>query len=222
MGVVAFGRVRRWGIVVATSLVSAVVIVLCGPVRYSINPNDGYLVAVVAQIPVITAIAFQAASISPLRTAERRAARPLRRFRGASYVLLSVVTAAMLASAASLLGKSAVTDGFGAFAVVRNLCALIGASFVGASLLGRSLGWCLPLAWTVLPYVLLTQESSKHEVLALVTQPDSSYAATLAAGLLWGVGLVVVSGSREDVLEIVPAIRRIAQKRSARSVLPTR
>jgi hypothetical protein len=216
-GILLFGKLRRWGAVLATSLASAALIIICGPIRYSLNPNDGFLIAVVAQVPLVTAVVIQAASASPVPVVERRAARPLRRFRAANYLVLTAATGVILALAASLLGSTAATNEFGAFAVARNLCALIGASYISASLLGQSLGWCLPAAWTILPYVLLTQESGKHEVLTLVTQPDSSYAAFIAAALSWLTGLFLVSATRRDVLEFVPEVMRLVQEHGTRT-----
>lgn len=210
-----FGQLRRWSAVLLIGVFSGALILACGPIRYSLNPNDGYLIAVVAQTPLLSAIMIQAASISPLQRAEERATRSLRKYRVANYALMTVGCGIILGFAASLLKGSSGADGFGALSVVRNLCALLGASYVGASMLGTSFGWAVPAAWTILPYVLLTQSSSTHEILTLVTQPDSSYAAFVTAAIFWLVGLVLVSSSRRDVFEVSSEVARLSRRWNA-------
>lgn len=202
-GLLLFGRLRRWHTNALVAACSGAAILIAGPVHYSLNPDDGYLIAAIAQIPLVSAVLLQASAISPLRAQEHHAARSLRRMRALNYVLLSAVAAAALGIAASYLTTQAGSDqetSLGAVAVIRNLCALTGAGFIGASLLGPSLGWTVPTAWTVLPYVLLTQSSQQHEALTLVTQPDGSFIAFVVAACVWGTGFILATASREDVV----------------------
>lgn len=203
-GTALFSQLRRWRFNLSGLLASGLIILLAGPVRYSLNPDGGYLIAIVAQIPLVNAIILQASAVSSLSSKERLSARSLKRFRVANYVLVSVVGAVVLGGAASFLNAE-INSGPGAigpFAVIRNLCALIGAAFIGASLLGPSLGWTLPTAWAVLPYLLLTQSSGRHEILTLVTQPSSSFPAFSIAVATWAIGLLLVGAARNDIFDL--------------------
>lgn len=211
-GLLLFTRLRRWRANLIVAACCALIILLAGPIRYSLNPNDGYLIAVVSQAPLLSAVLLQASSLSPLQAQERHATRSLRHLRAFNYVVLTVLAAFILALSASLLTSFAGADqdtSVGSLAVVRNLCALTGAGFIGASLLGPSLGWALPTAWTILPYVMLTQSSNNNEVLTLVTQPDNSFTAFATGAIVWIIGLLLVIASRDDALNSPQAIGRI-------------
>lgn len=210
-GIMLFGRLRRWRTNAIVAVGSAVAILLAGPIQYSLNPTDGYLIAVIAQIPLVSAVLLQSSAISSRQVQEQQAARSLRRLRALNYIGLSAVGAVVLATAASFLVNPAGADqgsSLGAVAVARNFLAFTGAGFIGASILGPTLGWTVPTAWAILPYVLLTQVAQKHEVLTLVTQPDNSFTAFAAGAIVWAIGFFLATASREDVVDAPRLVTR--------------
>lgn len=227
-GLFLFARLRRWRTNLIVAVCSGLIILLVGPIRYSLNPSDGYLIAVVSQAPLLSAVLLQASSISPLRAQERHATKSLRHLRAVNYVVLTGVAALILGLSASLLTGSGAVDqdtSVGSLAVVRNFCALAGAGFIGASLFGPSLGWTLPTAWTIFPYVMLTQSSTDNEVITLVAQPDNSFPAFAVGVIVWMIGLVLVSASRDYVLDVPKAIGRMvnaARRGRSRKLMPSR
>jgi hypothetical protein len=218
-GILLFGHLRRW----LTNLVIAVGvgagIAAAGPLHYSLNPDDGYLIAVIAQLPLVSAVVLQASAVSAMSQQEQHAARVLGRYRAFSYIGLSVTVALVLGVSASFLNAQAAADPsveLGGLAVIRNFLALTGASFIGASCLGASLGWVLPTAWAVLPYVLLTQGSQRHEILTLVGQPDGSFTAAATSLIVWLTGLALASASRQDVFDLPALAGRALHRRRGR------
>lgn len=213
-----FGRLRRWKTNILAAAICGLVLLLAGPVHYSLNPDGGYLIAIAAQLPLIPAVIMQSSSMTPLGIQESHASRSMGRWRAANYVLLSLAVAVVLGAAAltySPLAGTTHTGGFflGPFVVIRNLAAFTGAAFVGASILGPSLGWVVPAAWAILPYVFLTQTSSQHEVLALVIQPGDSFTAFITAAGIWAVGLLITAGNARGPFDVGQAGISISRAR---------
>lgn len=83
--------------------------------------------------------------------------------------------------------------------VVRNAIGLTGPAALGATLLGGGLAWCLPTGWTAVAVTALF--ANPLPTAPLVTwpvQPPDTTAATVAAGVLGAVGVLVyaVRGAR--------------------------
>lgn len=209
----SFTRTRRWRTNIAASIIVGALIVLCGPVYYALNPNAGYLVSIAAQLPLIPAVIIQATSMSSMSAQERQASRSLAKYRACNYVLLTAAAAIPLGIAAylyaPLVGEQQ-TGGYdlGPVTVIRNLIALIGAGFIGASVIGSSLGWIIPSAWAILPYVLLTATSTSNSFITLVVQPDDSFTAFMVALGIWFGGLLAASGGRRGTFSVEGIGRR--------------
>ncbi|WP_437583428.1 hypothetical protein ACSAGD_14210 [Paramicrobacterium sp. CJ85] len=207
---VLFFRARRWVPASIVIFITAVLVVLCGPLNYTLNPRSGYLVGVAAQLPILPAVTIQATVTSrALRAKEGTSARKLTNWRLAHIVCLTALAALSLGLAAIPLTASALTGPAdqGAVAIVRNLIALTGAALLGATFLGPNLAWVFPLTWTILPFVFLPgSPSGLTAIVTLVAQPDSSYAPSVFAIVLWSVGLALQGTSKtlHDFIKNVP------------------
>jgi len=195
-GIRLFARSRRWNTVIVISAMSAALIVLCGPLNYALNPRGGYLIAVAAQIPVLTAIAIQASLASPLPRQDALSYRSLNPYRLTHVVALTAVAAVAIAIAAVPL--SAVDPGAnthqGALALIRNLLALTGAALIGAALLGPRLGWLLPVSWLILPFLVLPGPNADPTgLLTLAIQGDDAVLPNAFACLVWTIGTTVAT-----------------------------
>jgi hypothetical protein len=196
IGARLFIRSRRWTAVTATTLVAAGLIVMCSPLNVMLNPRGGYLIAVAAQVPVIPAIAIQAALASPLPRQDQLARRRLSPWRLSHVVGLTAFAAGAIAVAAVPFAGAEV-DAYahqGAIALVRNLLAMTGAAHIGAAIVGPRFGWVLPLSWLVLPFLFLpTRLADTAGVLALIVQGDDAVVPLAVACTTWVVGVALAS-----------------------------
>lgn len=196
IGAILFARSRRWASVALTTLVAAGLILMCGPLNYSLNPLGGYLIAVAAQIPVMPAIAIQAGLASPLTRQEEYARRRLSPWRLSHLLVLTAFAASAIAVAAVPFASSDV-DAYahqGPTALVRNLLAMAGAALIGAAVFGPRFGWVLPLSWLILPFLFLPTPHTDHTgLLALVVQGDDAVAPLIVACVVWVIGVVLAA-----------------------------
>lgn len=187
-----FARGRHWLAVSLICLGSGVLLLVGGSLNYSLNPRGGYLVTVAAQVPIFAAIAIQASLASPLNQVERAAARPIGRWLFLHLCSLTLVAIVALTIAASFLPSSAEHGVIppGAVGLGRNLLAFTGVGLIGAAIFGPLIGWTLPLAWAILPYVALPNPSyDPSGLLMLATQPDEAFMPLLVALVIWSVGI---------------------------------
>ena len=196
-GAVLFLRTRRWLVAVLVAVAAAALIVVCGPVNYSLNPRGGYLVAVASQVPVIIAITIQASIATPLRASERRASRPLTPWRLAHILSLTLIASTLVGLAATQIQPpaGALLHGYaplGASALIRNLFAFMGTALIGAAAFGPRFGWVLPLAWAILPFVALpSPKADPSGLLMLAAQPDDAFAPFVVALITWAIGVAL-------------------------------
>ncbi|MFD6055592.1 hypothetical protein [Agromyces sp. NPDC060279] len=192
---VLFIRTRRWPAVVATIAAAALLTVACGPLAVALNPTGEGLVRVALLIPLLPAVAIAAAFESALPAQEAVAARRLRLERAAHLVLLTGLAVGLLAGASTLIPApegSASLIGHGPISVVRNTLALTGTALLGYRFLGPQAGWVPPVAWVIIPPLLMPRpDQDPGRLFTLVTQPDRALEPfTLALGI-WVVALVV-------------------------------
>ena len=195
-GVLLFARARRWPTNLGLAGVVGALIVLAGPVYYSLNPDRGPLVAIIAQLPLVSAVALQATGVSPMAAQERHPGRSMRGHRVLHHVAVTVLVSLILGIAASASEAHGTPGGepVGAATVVRDLLAFTGAAMIGGAVLGAPLGWVLPSAWAILPLLLHTSTTAEDPVASLVVQPDGSLPALVTAVVVWLAGLVIVGG----------------------------
>ena len=187
-----FARGRHWLAASLICLSSGLFLLGCGSLSYSLNPRGGYLVTVAAQVPIFAAIAIQASLASPLNRVERAAARPIGRWLFLHLCSLTVVASAGMSIAASFLPSTAEHGVIppGAVGLGRNLLAFTGVGLIGAAIFGPLIGWILPLAWAILPYVALPNPSyDPSGLLMLATQPDEAFIPFFVALVIWSVGV---------------------------------
>ena len=200
-GPLLFMRSRHWLANVAIALISAGLIEVCGPIGYSLNPLGGYLVAVAAQIPLVSAVSTGASLGSATTVQDRYSARNVGAWRLIHYLAMTLVAGIAVGLAASALNISSEPElssysGFGAVAEVRNLLAFTGAAFIGASAFGGAFGWTVPLAWATLPFLLLRGANSDTTgLLTLVIQPDTAFTPMLAAVIIFVVGAALAASA---------------------------
>lgn len=175
-------------------MATAAAIYACGPLGYSLNPSNGYLIAVATQLPLIPAVAIQATLLdSSSRQREELSARNIGWFRVAHVVLLTALAASASGITASYLtvGPEAVAAAdVGSFALVRNVLALTGCALVSGYLLGVNLGWICPLAWAVIPFVVTRPEADADGIITLLGQPDDEFLPALFAAGIWIIGVI--------------------------------
>lgn len=75
--------------------------------------------------------------------------------------------------------------------VLRNAVGLTGLAALGATLLGAAMAWCLPMAWSVAAISVLLAGQPGAPLLTWPVQPSGTTAATLAAGAVGLLGLLV-------------------------------
>lgn len=219
-GALLFIRSRYWLANIAIALISAGLIDVCGPIAYSLNPLGGYLVAVAAQIPLVSAVATQASLASATTVQDRYSARHLGVWRLIHYVAMTSVAGIAVGLAASALNVSPESQlssysDFGAVAEVRNLLALTGAAFIGASAFGGAFGWTFPLAWATLPFVLARGANSDSTgLLTLVIAPDAAFIPMVAALVTFVVG-AALAASAWSVTAVLTSISGVAKKVTA-------
>jgi hypothetical protein len=211
-GIGLFARARRWRTNLGVAAGVGVLIVLAGPVFYSLNPDRGPLVAIIAQLPLVSAVTLQATSVSPMATQERHAGRSMRGHRLLHHLAITVLVALILGVAASLSESHGRPGGepVGAVTVVRDLLAFTGAAMVGGAVLGAPLGWVLPSAWAVLPLLLRTSTTAQDPVASLVVQPEDSFPALATAVVVWSAGLVVAGGGATGEVSVRSAVHRLS------------
>jgi hypothetical protein len=202
---------------IVIALISAGLIDVCGPIAYSLNPLGGYLVAVAAQIPLVSAVATQASLTSANPIQDRYSARRLGVWRLIHYLAMTSVAGVAVGLAASALRVSPESQlssysDFGTVAEVRNLLALTGAAFVGVSAFGGAFGWTVPLAWTTLPFVLSRGANSDSTgLLTLVIAPDTAFIPMVAALVTFVVG-AALAASAWPVTAVLTSITGVAKR----------
>jgi hypothetical protein len=211
-GISLFARARRWRTNLGVAAGVGVLIVLAGPVYYSLNPDRGPLVAIIAQLPLVSAVTLQATSVSPMAAQERLAGRSMRGHRVLHHIAVTVLVALILGIAASLSGADSRPGGepVGAVTVVRDLLAFTGAAMVGGAVLGAPLGWVLPSAWAILPLLLHTSTTAEDGLASLVVQPEDSFPALATAVVVWSAGLVVAGGGATGEVTVRSAAHRLS------------
>src|SRR3954464_10887587 len=192
-------RSRRWPTNVLLIFASGGLIILCGPVHYSLNPGSAYLVSVVAQIPLIASIAMYASTTSSTPLKDEVAARNLVHWRVYHLVAFTVLALLLFSLAATQLQPPreillVSATQLGPVALSRNFLALSGAAMLSGSLFGSAFGWIIPLGWATLPYLAIpTSQVSDHQIMLLLMQGDGAFTSFVIAGCAWCVGVVVVS-----------------------------
>lgn len=194
-GMVLFIRTRRWPAVVATIAAAALLTVACGPLAVALNPTGEGLVRVALLIPLLPAVAIAAAFERPLPAQEAVAARRLRLEGAAHLVLLTGLAVGLLAGASTLIPApegSASLIGHGPISVVRNTLALTGTALLGYRFLGPQTGWVPPLAWVIIPPLLMPRpDQDTTRLFTLITQPDRAFEPFALALGIWVAALVV-------------------------------
>lgn len=194
-GVRLFIRTRRWRLNAVVFLVTAALVIVCGPLAIGLTPNGGGLTRVAMMLPLIPATLVAASLQSPLPLQEAAAARDLGQWRLLHVVALSAaLLAALVISGAFLPAAGADTHDQGLLSLCRNAVALVGAALIGYRLLGVRLGWILAITWVILPPQIIPRpENDPVGLVTLITQPDSSAGAFTWAVLTWSVGLLSAS-----------------------------
>lgn len=197
MGFFLFTRTRRWIQCLGITVLSGVLIVLCGPVSYELNPQGGYLIAVAAQIPLIPAIAIQSSVNAGLGERERYAVRSTRKLRLLHLITLASASLLLLGIASRWLEapESIMSNGYadlGPLAIGRNLIALLGAALIGASIFGQAFGWIIPLAWAILPFLVLPDPRDDDlGLLTLIMQGEEAFLPLIFAMGICALGVLL-------------------------------
>jgi hypothetical protein len=188
-------RTRRWVMVIAISALAAAMIMLCGPMNYSLNPAYGYLVKVAVQIPVLPAIAIQASLASPVGQQELSGSRDLSNWRLVHMVFLTAIAALFLGLAIAPLATNVEAHSTqGVVAIVRNLLALTGAGLIGSAIFGPRLAWLVPVTWLIVPFLFVPRPTADLTgVLTLIGQDDIAFVPFVAACAVWAVGVALAS-----------------------------
>lgn len=150
-------------------------------VGLSIPEYSTPLAAQLMTLFAVTAVAAVAGTGlgTPDPALDRTAAVPWH-WRRAGHVL---AVAALAAGIGTLLGPSDV--------VARNAIGLTGLAALAVTLLGGGLAWTLPLTWTVVvSMAAVTTEPPGAPLLTWPVQPAGTPAATVAAGVLGGIGVL--------------------------------
>jgi hypothetical protein len=181
--------------VIVISAVAAVMIVLCGPMNYSLNPVYGFLVKVAVQVPLLPAIAIQASLASPVGQQEISGSRDLGTWRLAHVVVLTAIAACFLGLAGMPLAADVVAHSTqGSISVIRNLLALTGAGLIGSVVLGPRLAWLFPVTWLIVPFLFIPRPTADLTgVLTLVGQDDAAFVPFVAACSVWVIGTALAS-----------------------------
>ncbi len=194
MGLLLFARSRHWPVGVGVAAACAILILFCGPIGYSLNPDAGFRVAVAAQVPLLSALFTQASLGRAAASAESHPVRSLRRLRFAHVTVMTFTHCLVLGFAATSIipPTDGLVNGFaelGPVAIVRNVLALTGVAFLSAAVFGVSFGWLLPLAWATLPYLMIPSlEADTSGVATLLMQPDREFTAFAVAVGCWLIG----------------------------------
>jgi hypothetical protein len=200
-GALLFARSRRWLANLVVIAACGILILVCGPLGYSLHPQSAYLVIVAAQVPLLCAITLQASMATATPQKDAAASRDLRSWRLAHIVVFTVLACVSCGIAAAQVvppgGFSAgAIHGVGAFAIVRDVIAMTGAALACAALVGPHFGWVLPFAWTIIPYMALP--STRRDPVGIVTlmlQPDYALLPFIVAAALWVVGTALAVNS---------------------------
>lgn len=147
--------------------------------------DDSVLIQEVMALLTVTAVAaVTAPALAGSDPAlDRTAARDWRVRRTAHVVAIGVL--------AVVLGV-VVGPPVAAELVVRNAIGLTGLAALGVTVLGGGLAWCLPMVWTVVAMgALMAGSPPVAPLLTWPLQPPDTTAATVAAGALGAVGLLV-------------------------------
>lgn len=196
-GLVLFAATRRTVLALLLIVLSALLVVACGPLAYSVRPSGGYLTSVSGQVPLLAAIAVQASAITPVPWKERTAARSLVGSRTLRILLLTGIAATIFALAATEVQppEGVLLNGrapLGSVALVRNFLALLGSALLFSSAAGPAFGWIVPVFWCVLPAILFDNlNSDPLGVATLVAQPDEAFLPFCVAVCLWAGGCFV-------------------------------
>lgn len=193
-GMLLFARSRHWlgGTIVAAA--SAILVLVCGPIGYALNPDAGYRVAVAAQIPLLSALVIQASIGGRPASAESYPVRSMRALRLLHVIIMTLVSCVALGVAAVSLipADESLVNGFadlGPIAIIRNTLALTGAALIGGALFGAGFGWLLPLAWATLPYLVTPSlEADTTGIATLIMRGDDDFWAFIVAISCWVVG----------------------------------
>lgn len=176
---------RRWLTVTLICIVAACLVWAVGGTTYTLLPRSEFPLAIAGQIPAIAAIAVQVTSSSVLEQQETTAARSMRLWRLAHVVVLTTVAAAGFIVASSFVHADFDTG----LALVRNTLAFTGAALIGAALIGPWFAWTVPVAWMILPYLIVARPSEDPVgILTLISQNGDQFIAFVTAVAVWLLG----------------------------------
>lgn len=198
-GLLLFARTRRWPLCVALTLATGLLIVACGPLSYTLNPDGGHRVAAASQVPLIAALTIQGALAPALHRQELQAARALEPWRLLHILGLTAVASAVLAFAALFIQPPAgallnAIAPLGPIALSRDLFAYTGLALTTAALIGPALAWLLPLAWAILPAaVLRPSQPDPTGLLRLPAQPDDAVIPLIVAIAVFVLGAALAT-----------------------------
>lgn len=198
-GLLLFGRTRRWPLCLALILATGLLVVACGPLSYTLNPDRGYRVAAASQVPLIAALTIQGALAPALHRQELQAARALGPWRLLHILGLTAIASVVVGVAALFIQPPAgvLLNGIaplGPVALSRDLLAYTGLALTTAALIGPTLGWLLPLAWAILPAAALRpSQPDPTGLLRLTAQPDDAVFPLVVAVAVFVLGTALAT-----------------------------
>lgn len=192
-----FIRSRRWHVTLLVIAATSALIAVVDHYTYTLHPRGALIITVAGQLPVIPAIAIQATLEPGLHRQELTAVRPLRRWRVLHVTVLTAASMIGILLATGAAGRTLETVGTSpGTALVRNFLALLGAALVGAFIFGPVLAWTVPMAWMILPSLVIAQpEQDPVGILTLTTQDGSATGPLFFAGAIWIVGVALASAA---------------------------
>lgn len=184
-------------------IATAALLMLVGQATYTLTPRGAFVLAVAGQIPVIPAVAIQATLHPGLQQQEDMAARSPRPWRFAHIAVLTGVATACIVAAVSIIETfSDGSDAASGLALVRNLLALSGAALVGASLIGRSFAWVIPLGWIVVPYLFIPRPGDDPiGIFTLTSQEGNAVVPLIFTGFIWTLGVALAVNDVRAILD---------------------
>lgn len=192
-----FVRSRRWHVVLLVIAATSALVAVVGHYTYTLHPRGALIITVAGQLPVVPAIAIQATLEPGLHRQELTAVRRLRRWHVLHVTVLAAAGTLGILIATGAAGGTLETLGANpGTALARNFLALLGAALVGAFIFGPVFAWIVPMAWMILPSLVIAQpEQDPVGILTLTTQDGSATVPLLFAGAIWIVGVALASAA---------------------------